>query len=788
MRVFSLLVTSRNTAGTTRPRGVAALMFAIIFMACSGFFTPADAQTYQFNTIAVEGNQLVDAATVAGFARINRGTTVSAGELNAAFQRLTSSGLFETVDLIPSGSTLRIVVRENPIISRINFEGNRRLDDEALNPVVRSQAGRVLSPTQVEADVVAISELYAQRGRFAAEVTPRIIPRGNGRVDLAFEIREGRVVEIERVSFVGNRAFSDYRLRRVLDTKQAGLFRILVQRDTFVADRIEFDQELLRDFYLARGYVDFQVLSSTSEIARERDSFFVTFTIREGQQYRFGNITVVNEVEGLDPAPYESQNRLRTGDVFSPTVLDTTLSRMERVAIAEGRRFVRVEPRITRNERNQTLDIELAIVRGERTIIERIDIQGNTTTQDRVIRRQFRAAEGDPLNPREIREAAERIRALGYFADVAVDARQGSTPDAAIVDVEVEETTTGSLGFGLSYGVGTGVGFNVTFSETNFLGRGQRLNFALGTIPGSRQFEFSFVEPATLGRDLAFGIDAGYRETERQNNTFYDSRSARLNLSLTFPVSEFSRLQTRVGVVGDIVENVTAAEAGPPLKAGAGSRTIADGAQGRQITGLIGYTYTLDTRRGGYDPNRGYFFEFGQDFAAGTDSRRYIRTTAKAGYEQRFFNEDLILRAEIEGGALAMIGGESRVTERFTLNGIMRGFEANGLGPYQTTAGGNNDRLGGNYYVVARAEAEFPLGLPEEYGIKGGVFMDVGSLWNIDNAGPGTVDGFGIRAAAGVSLYWDTPIGPLRFDFSRPVRSQQFDKAQNFDLNIVTRF
>ncbi|SDX44200.1 Beta-barrel assembly machine subunit BamA [Roseicitreum antarcticum] len=766
----------------------------MFFMACAGFFTPADAQSYRFNTVTVEGNQLVDAATVAGFARINRGTTVSAAELNAAFQRLTNSGLFETVDLVPSGSTLRIIVSENPIIARINFEGNRRLDDEALNPVVLSQPGRVLSPTQVEADVIAITELYAQRGRFAAEVTPRIIPRGNGRVDLAFEIREGRVVEIERVSFVGNNAFSDYRLRRVLDTKQAGLFRVLVQRDTFVADRISFDQELLRDFYLARGYVDFQVLSATSEIARERDSFFVTFNIREGQQFRFGNITVVNEVEGLDPAPYAEQNRLRTGDVFTPTTLDTTLSRMERVAVSEGRRFVRVEPRITRNERNQTLDIELAIVRGERTIIERIDIQGNTTTQDRVIRRQFRASEGDPLNPREIREAAERIRALGYFADVAVDARNGSSEDTAIVDVEVEETTTGSLGFGLSYGVGTGVGFNVTFSETNFLGRGQRVNFALGTIPGSRQFSFGFVEPATLGRDLEFGINAGYTETSNQNDTFYDTRTLRGNVSLTFPVGEFSRLQTRIGIVGDVVQDVTpglAAGVDPvadPAQPGAGTRTLRDEAQGRQVTGLIGYTYSLDTRRGGFDPNRGYFFEFAQDFGAGSDSRRYIRTTAKAGYEQRLFNDDLILRAEIEGGALAMLSGESRVTERFTLNGIMRGFEANGLGPYQPTAGGNNDRLGGNYYVVARAEAEFPIGLPEEYGIKGGVFMDVGSLWNIDNPGAGTVDGFGLRAAAGVSLYWETPIGPLRFDFSQPVRKQAFDQTQNFDLNIVTRF
>ncbi len=770
-----------------------AAVFCLFTLAFAASVTSADAQTFRFNTIAIDGNVRVDDSTIRGLAGIAPGQAVSAGQVNSAVNSLTASGLFESVDVVPQGGTLRITVREYPIIGIVNYEGNRRINDDAIDGVVQTRAGRVLQPAQVEADARAIARLYAERGRTGAEVTPQIIPRGNNRVDLAFEIREGNVVEIERLSFVGNTAYSNYRLRQVLNTKQAGVFRWLVQRDTFVAERINLDRQLLTDFYLSRGYVDFEVLSVTSEMARERDGFFLTFNLREGLQYRFGNISVISEVEGIDPGDYERELRLRPGTIFSPNVLDQNIARIEQLAERRGLRFIRADPRFTRNNRDQTIDVQFAIVRGERIFVERIDIQGNTTTLDRVVRRQFNSAEGDPLNPREIREAAERIRALGYFSDVAVEPRQGSAPDQAIVDVEVEETTTGSLGFSVSYGASQGIGFGITFAEQNFLGRGQQIAVAFNTVSGARDISLQFTEPALLGRDLSYSLGIGYRETSSFFADF-NTREAFLNNSIGFPVSEFGRLQLRQGLLLDRLSGLEDPSGTPAPSVLNSARLFADQEAGTAITGTLGYSYTHDTRRVGIDPTQGWIFNIGQDLGIGNNSRRFLKTEARVGYEMSIFNEDVTLRGDARAGLLHMVSGQSRNNERFQLSNIMRGFQPGGSGP-RDFASTNNDVLGGNRYFALQLEAQFPLGTPEEYGLSGGVFADVGSVWGLDNAGGIDMSDGGtnynrmnIRAAVGVSLFWDSPLGPLRFDFSRPVRKLPQDRAQNFDFSIVSQF
>ena len=765
-----------------------AAVFCFLAITNTAIVTSATAQTFRFNAIEIEGNIRVDDSTLFGLAGFGRGEAVSAAQLNAAYSNIAASGLFEAVEFVPQGNTLVIRVREFPIVGIVNFEGNRRVNDDAISEVVQTRGGRVLSPSQVEADARAIAELYAQRGRSAAEITPRILPRGNNRVDLAFEIREGNVVEIERISFVGNQAYSNYRLRQVLDTKQAGVFRWLVQRDTFVAERIALDRQLLSDFYLSRGYVDFEILSVASEMARERDGFFLTFNMREGLQYRFGATTVVSEVPGIDADEYAQELRIRPGTVFSPTVLEQNIARLERLAEQRGLRFIRAEPRFTRDNRNQTIDVEFAIVRGERVFVERIDIQGNTTTLDRVVRRQFTSAEGDPLNPREIREAAERIRALGFFSDVSVEPRQGSAPDQAVVDVELEETTTGSLGFSVSYGREQGIGFGISFAEQNFLGRGQQVAINFNTVRGSRDISLSFTEPALLDRDLSYSLGVGYQET-RSFFSDFDTREAFLNNSIGFPVSEFGRLQLRQGLVMDRLRGLNDDGVTLPIPS---ERLLADQDAGTSITGTLGYTYTLDTRNVGIDPTQGYILSMSQDVGLGNQSRRFIKTEARAGYEMAVFNEDVTLRGNARVGILHMLNGQSRNRERFQLANVMRGFASGGSGP-RDFASTNNDVLGGNRYFSVQLEAQFPLGTPEEYGLSGGIFADVGSVWGVDNVGGAGIDmqdsnRMNIRATVGVSMFWDSPLGPLRFDFSRAVRKQDADRTQNFDFSIVSQF
>ena len=770
-----------------------------IFLGLAGasgpMLTPALAQGFAFTQVTVEGNQNVDAATILKLAGIARGQTLSAGALNDSYQGLQNSGLFEKVEIVPQGSRLVIRVAEYPIINVINFEGNARLKDEVLAEVIQSKARRVYSPSLAEADATAIVEGYREQGRLAATVTPKVIRRSANAVDLVFEVTEGKTVEVERLSFVGNRAFTDRRLRQVLETKQAGLLRSLIKKDTLRPEQLELDKQLLNDFYLSRGYVDVQVLDAAAEVARERDGVFVTFTLKEGQQFRFGAISAVSEVEGVDAAEFEAALRLRPGTVYSPQDVEANITRLENLALKKGLNFVSIEPVVTRNERDRSLDIAFTLKRGPKVFVERIDIEGNTTTLDQVVRRQFRTVEGDPFNAREIRQSAARIRALGYFADAKVNAEPGNSPDQVVVNVDVEEQPTGSLSFGASYGVSSGVGFNIGLQETNFLGRGQTVGLAISTGSNSTDSSITFIEPSFLGRDLKFKFNAFYRESDNENAS-YDTRLIGIVPAIEFPISENGRLELRAfakqSKLTDVFAGTVDDPATPEDETDIATTPIIkrDADRGALLSTGVGLTYSYDTRVNGLNPRGGMLFRFGVDYAGLGGDIDSVTTTALALAETRVWNEEVTLRAIFEGGSVHMLNNtNSRITDRFFGRGKIRGFEPAGLGPRDLAS---DDALGGNLFAVARFEADFPLGLPEEYGIKGGVFADVGSVWSLDDTrghgGAIVDDGFELRSAVGVSVFWTTPIGPLRFNFSKALDKQTYDKEQSFDLTISTTF
>ena len=775
-------------AATQEENKLRHFFLAIFFLISAAFLalaSSAEAQQYKFDQIEVSGNKRIESTAIVTYSGIARGQTVTAGQLNAAYQSILDSGLFESVEVTPSGNRLKIAVVEYPTINRISIEGNQRLKDDALESLIESKPRQVLNPTVAERDAARLAEAYSQAGRLAARVTPRMIRLSDNRADLVFEVFEGDITEIERVSFVGNQFYSDRRLRRVIDSKQAGILRRVIRTDTFVADRIEFDKQVLRDFYLSRGYVDFRVTGVNAELARERDGYFVTFNVQEGQQFSFGGITVISEIEGLDPAAYLESLKVKPGVVYSPLLVENSIARLERLALKEGQDFVRVDPRITRNERDLTLDVEFALVRGPRIFVERIDIEGNTSTLDRVIRQKFRIVEGDPFNPREIRESAERIRALGFFETAEVNAREGSTPDQVVVDVDVVEQPTGSLRFGATYGSSVGIGLVVSFAEKNFLGRGQDLALSFSTASEEQEYSFAFFEPAFLGRDLRAGFSLRYQERD-PDDTRWVTTIGEFRPSLQFPVSEYGTLALRYTGRNSELE---IGESFP------GSLIDQEEARGDIWQSSIGYSYIFDTRRKGLDPNSGVLVEFHQDFGGLGGDYDFVSTRASAVAETKILQEEVTLRASIEGGALHSPDKDSRVTDRFFLNSRqMRGFEPFGLSPREvdTTGATNlNDALGGNYYAVARFEAEFPLGLPTEYGLSGALFYDVGTVWGLDStSGIGTIfhDDLSFRHVIGFSLLWDTAIGPLRFDFTNAIKKETFDEERNFDFTISAQF
>jgi outer membrane protein insertion porin family len=749
--------------------------------------------TVVFSRIDVAGNQRIEADSIRVFAGIEPGEPVTPEQLNLAVRNLFETGLFEDVEVMPEAGRLVITVRENPTINQIAFEGNDALDDEALNEVIQLRPRLAYSVPAAEQDAQRIIDAYRAAGRYAASVRPVIIRLPENRVNLVYEISEGRRTSVQRVNFVGNQVFPDRRLRRVIETNQTNWLSFIFGGTTYDADRLELDRELLRQFYLERGFIDFQVLSATAEFLPERTGFFLSFTVSEGERFDFGQVSVSSSIPGLDAAAFQPLLApVADGGVYNIRLVDRVVQRMAYQAGQAGYAFVEIRPQVTRNEAANTVDINFQLVEGERVFVERIDISGNTRTVDRVIRRQFDIVEGDAFNAREINEAQDRIRGLGYFSEANVNVRPGTTPNQALVEVEVEEQPTGSLSLGGAFSSSEGFSAQISLTERNFLGRGQTVTAA---VSGSTQFanyEFGFFEPALFDRDLLAGFSVFYRDRNFDEQSFKTSTLG-VEPRLGFPLSENGRLTLRYHLSQDDIYDVLDDT----------SRIIQEEA-GKLVTSSAGFTYAYDRRNSVVDPTAGFILTLNQDFAGlgGDVTHSKSRVTGRA--YTSLFEEDLVLSAEIEGGVIYSKDG-TRITDRFNAGGdSFRGFARNGLGPRDFCGDGDepactppqrgeevDDALGGNMYSVLRLDASFPLGLPEEYGVFGGVFADVGSLWDLDEtAGSmGQVDdGFHLRSSVGVSLFVDTPLAPLRFNYAVPLQKEDYDVVERFRFTIESRF
>jgi outer membrane protein insertion porin family len=745
----------------------------------SSFPNFLSAQTISISEIEIVGNQRIEANTIQSYISLSQGKVFEADEINAAYQRVLKSGLFESVEFEEIDGILRVRVVEYPTINRIYFEGNVRIEDAALEKALESREKYVLNAQIVEQDRKNIAETYALMGRLAARVTPKVIKKSDNRVDLIFEIFEGGVIEIEKIGIVGNKIYSDRRLRRILSTKQAGPFRAFIRSDTFIEERIEFDKKVLNDFYNSRGFVDFRVNSVNAELTEEKDGYFVIFNITEGQQFVVGDVSVETKITQVDVDEYFNIVKVKKGVTYSAQLVDLDVERLERLALKNELNFFTVQPKVTKDPSSLSLNVKYLIERGPRVILERINVTGNTATLDRVIRRQFRAAEGDPFSARSIRQATDRIRSLGFFESVDVSARQGSAKDSVIVDISVKEKPTGSVSLGGSYSTSSGFGLLLEYAERNFLGRGQDFRLKYNSGVGSRTYSLGFVEPEFLSPDLSLGFTSKFTETEKDNSN-YDTTILDVSPRVSFPISDYAKIAVSIGYNETELRN--------PVNVGSIIQSEVD--LGQEESAYSKVTYTYNTLRDGLDPNFGLLVKLSQEISGFTGDGESSKTSALAMLQRKVLNEEVLVKGTIEGGVLNY--GNSRVTDRFFLgSALMRGFEPGGIGPREIVNDGNliNDALGGNTFAVFSLEAEFSLGLPAEYGIDGGLFFDVGNLWSLDNVNENVIyDGGSWRSVLGASLFWKTPIGPLRFNFSRPLKKETFDREQNFDLTIRTQF
>lgn len=764
-------------------RRMKALLFALAMSlsmvgALSLTALPAAAQSLltggTISEIRIEGSQRVEPETVLTYLGIKPGDQFDPVRLDDALKSLFATGLFSDATLRRDGSVLIVVVVENPIINRVAFEGNERLKDEDLQAEIQSRPRVVYTKTRVQADTQRILELYRRSGRYAATVEPKIIELDQNRVDLVFEINEGESTGIQAINFVGNRAFSDSTLRGQISTTESAFWRILSSTDTYDPDRLNFDRELLRRYYLSNGYADFRVLSVVAELVPDKSGFIITFTVDEGEIYTFGAIDVTTTLKGLDVATLGDQISTVEGDTYDASEVETTITNLTETVGNLGYAFVDITPRVDRDAENRTIGITYEIDEGPRVFVERIDIEGNVRTLDEVIRREFRLVEGDAFNATKLRRSRQRIQNLGYFRTVEVDNVEGSAPDKTIVKTRVEEQSTGDFSFGAGFSTDSGPLGNIGLRERNLLGTGQdvRINFTLSGV--SSQIDLSYTDPYFMGEDISAGFDL-FRVTREYDTSDYEIERIGFGLRAGWNWSESFRQVTRYTLERSNITNVPS-DASPII--------IDD--EGVNITSAVGTTLTYDKRDNRFAPTSGYVVQLDNMFAGlGGDSYYYKATLGGAYYLPLM--DQLILKFGTDNGAIAAFR-PTRVSDRFFVGGPnLRGFEVGGVGPHDEQT---DDSIGAKYYYTGTVELTFPLGLPQEFDIKGRVFNDVGSAWGYDGSDSfNTVqDSKALRASVGVGLSWNSPFGPIQIDLGFPYLKEEFDQTELFRFSFGTQF
>jgi len=729
--------------------------------------------------VEVRGNQRIEADTVRSYMLLQPGDPYDADRLDRSLKSLFATGLFRDVRISRDGARVIVDVAENPIVNRVAFEGNRKISDDVLRAELQLRARSVFTTQAVQADRQRILELYARRGRFAASVEPKLIQLEQNRVDVVYEIQENEVALIARVNFIGNQAYSDSRLKEVVATKEQAWYRLFSSSDQFDPERLSFDRELLRRFYLRNGYADVQVTSATAELATDRTGFFVSYSVDEGVRYRIGKVDLVSNIRNLDAATLRRIVEVSAGDWYDGDVVERVAQALQDEVNLRGFPFVDVQPRIARNREERRVDLTFEINEAPRVYVERIEINGNTRTQDRVIRREFRLAEGDAFNAAQIRRSRQRIRDLGYFSDVQVNSAPGSAPDRAVLNAQVTERATGEVSLGGGFSTDAGLLADVGLRERNLLGTGidARVN---GTLAQRRsQLDLSVTDPAFLNRNLAAGADIFYIQRNLLTIANYRERRAGFSLRIGYAFNERLR-QTWAYTLSnrEIFDISTNA-----------SRFVQE-QRGTTLLSQIGQTLIFDLRDSIVDPRRGGVLRLGTDFAGLGGDVAYVRGRLDGSYfiplEAYFGDPDYVIAVSGSVGYLqSVFNKRDRIVDRFFLGGEnLRGFRIAGAGPRDFNT---RDSLGGRFLWTQSTELRYPLPLPSELGLIGRAFVDIGAL-SQSVKGIEVRDDATPRVGAGIGISWRSPFGLINIDLAQAVVKQRYDETQIFRFGFGTRF
>jgi outer membrane protein insertion porin family len=818
-------------------------VFVGLYAASLATATHAVAQSA--SSIVVQGNRRVESDTIRSYFSLKPGERLDAAKVDEGVKALFATGLFQDVQPSFQGGRVVITVVENQVISRIQFEGNKRVKDDQLTQEVQSKPRGALSRATVQSDVQRIVDIYRRNGRYDVTVTPKIIDRPNNRVDLVFEINEGGKTTVKDIVFVGNRAYSNWRLKDVIRTSQSNILSFLKTNNLYDPDRVESDRDLLRRWYLKNGYADVQIVSAVAEYDPGRQGFILTFTIEEGEKYSFGAVDIQSNVRDVDPSALRSKLRISPGGTYNAEDVEKSIEEMTIEMSKRGYAFAQVRPRGDRNYETRRISIVFVVEEGARAYIERINVRGNTRTRDYVIRREFDIAEGDAYNRVLVDRAERRLKNLSYFKTVKITTEPGSSSDRVILNVDVEEQSTGEFSIAGGYSTADGLVGEVSVGERNLLGRGQFARAALTYGQRTRGLELSFTEPYFLDYRLAFGVDFFAKQTDSSSYYVYRQETIGGNLRFGIPLREDLGLQLRYSIyrqqidLDQILTNCnnrfpnfglipglpptfpTSFAANPPATTpppgyGGLSSCFSDGEAsaaikqqvdaGPALASLVGYGLVYNTLDNNRNPTRGLLAEFRQDFAGLGGDVNFIRSTGEVRYYYELMS-DIVSVLRLQGGHVTGWGSKDlRMLDHFQMGpNLVRGFQTAGIGPRDMTLGTSQDALGGTLYWGTSLEVQFPIfGVPKDFGIRLALFADAGSVWSyqgqtffpatgltvttVDPITGNDTNAMTVRSSVGAGLIWDSPFGPIRIDYAFPITKNSADRIQELRFSGGTKF
>ena len=752
------------------------LLFVFLFSAV--LTVPHDAfaqttnETVTVSEIAISGNSRVSDSTISAYLPVRVGDAISEDSLDNAIDSLFATKLFNDVTINIEGTRISIVVVENPIVNRVNIEGNDVLDDERLLAELDIQPRRVFTRKVAVDATQKLLEIYRLSGRYAAEITPQVIRLDNNRVDLIFEVDEGPLIKVTSISFIGNETFSDFALRQVISSRQVRWWAFLSSVDKYDESRLDYDARLLRQFYLGRGYANIEIKRAQGGLLADRSGFALTFEIDEGTRYKLRDVNFTSQITDIDVSKFRDDIPLQKGDWYNVKGLEQGLLNVTNSLGNLGYAFVDVRPQVTPDTDSNELDIEISIGEGRKNYIERIEVVNNSRTRDTVIRRELEVVEGDPYNQLKLDKSLRNIKNLGFFRTVDISTVRGSADDQTIAKINVEEQSTGDFSIGVGYSSLDKSTVSLGVNERNFLGSGRGLKFSTSLSESRSDYRLGLTEPYFLDRDLRGSAEIFNQKLE---NSTLTTKSTGVNLGVAFDAADdyYHRIGYELSSADSTQSSTTA--------------TSLTGEENKDLLrSALSYTIGRSTLDNRFDPTEGYLYELDETVSGLGGDVTFMKTSVRASYFKPLNFNSFILGVRGRAGFVDGLGEKVTQSARFYLGGrTVRGFDSSGIGPRDT---GANSAVGGNYMYSATAEIVSSYGLSEDLGVRWTVFSDIGSVWDTDY--PSGVTGANddsLRQSVGVGFLWDTAVGPLTFYWADAVSKSSHDQLKRFQFNIGTR-